>query len=163
MTRVSLTNELVTTTNNAMTSAMDSPNSGSPYYPDTLLSSFFSKTACTSTSNTGVAFGTGSTPPSLDDYWLSGDLITEISIVAQRITRANTEGGVGFTSKLTVENTGSDSIVINEMAIVAKCYKGGTTANGSVMVDRTVLDTPLTLAPGEQGTIDYTFNLPIVQ
>lgn len=164
MTQKTLTNEIVTTTNNLQNSAFDKPNYGMPSFNYYFFTSFFSKTVSTSTNDKNVvAFGTGSTPPSVDDYWLSGDLITGISIVAQGITRANTEGGVGFTNKLTVENTGSDTIVINEMAIIARCYYNASSYDGPAMVDRTVLDTPLTLAPGEQGTIDYTFNLPIVQ
>ena len=161
MTKQTLENAIATTTNNAQNSSLDSPTYGTANYPNNVLQCFFSKTVCTANSPNvnSVAFGTGNTPPSLSDYWLSGNLITDIAIVGQGITRANTDGGVSFTSKLTVENTGSDTIVINEMAIIALCYKGGN-STGPAMLDRTVLDTPLTLAPGEQGTIDYKINLP---
>lgn len=110
----------------------------------------------------GIAFGTGDTPPTLNDYWLSGDLITTVGIVAVTITTAIANGVYTFVNAITVNNTGSDSIVINEMAIIPYVYYSGSSQVPAV-VERQVLDTPLTLAPGEQGVITYTFNLPIVQ
>ena len=110
----------------------------------------------------GIAFGTGDTPPTLNDYWLSGDLITTVGIVAVTITTKIVDGVYTFVNAITVNNSGSETIVINEMAMIPFAYYSGS-SQAPAMVDRTVLDTPLTLAPGEQGVITYTFNLPIVQ
>ena len=136
----------------------------SSYGYASLLSGFrnSSRYVVGSTYGTGWAFGTGSTPPTLNDYNLSGDLITTVSVVANTVNGSITDGKYRFIIAATVSNSGTDTIVINELGIVASVYHD---SSGSVpcLLDRTVLDTPLTLAPGEQGVITYTFNLPIVQ
>lgn len=121
------------------------------------------KKVVTKTSDVGVAFGTGSTPPTLNDYWLSGDHITTISIVATTVTSNIADGVYTIQNAMTVSNSGADTITINEMALCAQAYVNTGGNYVSTAIDRTVLDTPLTLAPGEQGVITYTFNLPIVQ
>lgn len=120
------------------------------------------KTVVTSVNSPGAAFGTGSTSPTPDDYWLSGDLITTIRIVATTVTVSIANGSYTFTNTMTVTNSGTDTVVINELGIMSNAHhdSSGLTA---ILLDRTVFDTPLTLAPGEQGVITYTFNLPIVQ
>lgn len=119
----------------------------------------------TPTYSEGMAFGTGNVPPSLDDYWLSGDLITTVKILLCEVASTEVDGVARNTNAITVQNTSAtDTVVINEMGFVSRLYiKANSTAY--CLVDRTVLDTPLTLAPGEQGVITYTFtlNLPIVQ
>lgn len=111
--------------------------------------------------NHGMAFGTGTVPPTLEDYWLSGDVITTLQIVACVIT-SDINNAVQMKNEVTVKNTSNtETVVINEMGIIGKFYYGSSGV--ACLVDRTVLDAPLTLAPGEQGVITYTFNLPIVQ
>lgn len=118
-------------------------------------------TTAASNASYGMAFGTGTVPPTLEDYWLSGDVITTLQIVACTIT-SGINNAVQIKNEVTVKNTSdTETVVINEMGIIGKFYYGSSSSAN--MVDRTVLDTPLTLAPGEQGVITYTFNLPIVQ
>lgn len=124
------------------------------------VSVFSSQTV--STGGSGIAFGTGNVPPSLDDYWLSGDSISTISILARSANTSFGDGSLRISSDLTVKNTSStDTIVINEMGFMAYVYTAKS-SGGYVLVDRTVLDTPLTLAPGEQGVITHTLNWTIV-
>lgn len=112
----------------------------------------------------GMAFGTGTVPPSRDDYWLSGDLIKTVTILARSAQSSLDDGFLCCNNALTLKNTSdTDTIVINEMGVCGYAYTASGRTGGYVMWDRTVLDTPLTLAPGEQGVITYTFNLPIVQ
>lgn len=111
----------------------------------------------------GMAFGTGTVPPTPADYWLSGNVITTLNIVACTVTSNNGDGFLRMINDVTVKNTSdTETVVINEMGVIGQSYYGSSTKY-ACLVDRTVLDTPLTLAPGEQGVITYTFNLPIVQ
>lgn len=128
-----------------------------------------SKIVLTATNNAGMAFGTGTVPPSLEDYWLSGDLITTVAILLCTVTTDVGDGSARYTNAITVQNTSAtDTIVINEMGIVANLYHSTSTSgvsdqiSSNCLVDRTVFDTPLTLAPGAQGVITYTFNIPTV-
>lgn len=135
-------------------------------YCTNFLSSFFeffnNKTVVTLMGGRGVAFGTGATPPTPNDYQLSGEIIPTISIVASTITVNIADDGYMYKNAMTISNSGDSPIVINEMALCMSIYQDNYSSYG-VVADRTVLDTPLTLAPGEQGVITYTFNLPIVQ
>lgn len=146
--------------------AVTKPNGTQGYaqYCTNFLNSFFrffnTKTVLTSMGSDGVAFGTGATPPTRNDYQLSGEIIPTISIVASTIT-VNIDGYM-YKNAMTISNSGDSPIVINEMALCMSIYQDNYSSYG-VVADRTVLDAPLTLAPGEQGVITYTFNLPIVQ
>lgn len=122
----------------------------------------YMKKVVTSTNSKGVAFGTGTTAPSRNDYWLSGDLITTISVVAATITSSVSNEAYNYNCALTISNTGDADISIGEVALVGYVYKSSNSPLYA-MLDRLVLDTPLTLAAGEQGVITYNFNLPIVQ
>lgn len=125
----------------------------------TLLGCFSSKTVGTSS---GVVFGTGNTPPTINDYWLSGTVVSTVARVANLVTVNIVDGVYCLRNALTINNTGNESVTIGEM-ILADTFYESSTSGRSCVYDRTVLDTPLTLAPGEQGVITYTFNLPIVQ
>ena len=118
--------------------------------------------AANSKSKAGLVFGTGNTPPTIDDYWLSGDLITGTTIVARNTNSHASEGKNIIEYVITVGNSNADTIVINEFGLVGSLYVGYN--QGTIcMLDRVVLDAPLTLASGEQGVITYTINVPIVQ
>lgn len=110
------------------------------------------------TTNSGFVIGSGSTPATEDDYAMD-HLITS-----------------GFSSPsgmwadnglhLFVNNTGNSSLTISEIGLCASIatvarttYTGGGT---NVLIMRTVLETPIVLAPGETAEIiiKLEFELP---
>lgn len=120
-------------------------------------------TAAAVSASPGMAFGTGTVPPTPEDYWLSGNVITTLNIVACVVTSGVSDGFLRMSNEVTVKNTSdTETVVINEMGVVGK-FNYGSSYSYACLTDRTVLDTPLTLAPGEQGVITYTLNWPIVQ
>lgn len=145
----------------------NSANSSVDCYPETpatsgnMLSIFASESV--STGSGGIAFGTGAVPPSRDDYWLSGDLISTISILARSGKSSFVDGSVRVSGDLTVKNTSNtDTIVINEMGFMAY-VKTASNRGAYVLAARVVLDTPLTLGPGEQGVISHTLDWATAQ
>ena len=98
----------------------------------------------------GVIFGDGSTPVSLDDYKLSGNIIKTYSVIPV-VNKAITDNGMEFTCTYTLTNTGDSDIVISEVGILS--------AWGAVLIERTVLDAPVTIAPDGTGQITYTIRL----
>ena len=104
----------------------------------------------------GVSFGTGTTPATMSDYSIESDLGgTQISVSypdSVSYSRDNTfdmySVGFGITNKT------SDAITISEVGLII-----GTTSGSSeyaVLVDRTVLDAPVTIPPHETKHIAYT-------
>ena len=119
---------------------------------------FNSSTAGNGSNNSygaGVYFGTGAVAPSFDDYTFSGDIIH----TAQATTTVNTvnlDNGKSITGIYTITNTGVEEITIREVGLVwaSSTYR--------ILLERTVLDTPVTIPAGGIGQVEYTitFNLP---
>ena len=118
------------------------------------------KTNLTITSH-GVLFGTGDTPASLDDYKLAGDLIQNIATIVSR-TYSYSEEKQSIKAIYTITNNNTEEITIKEVALtVPFCYDKGSFLSACI-IDRTVLDTPVTIPAGGIGRVEYTitFNLP---
>ena len=111
----------------------------------------------------GVRLGTGDTPATVNDYKLSGDLITGYNFTAKIETQNSAESDK-ITATYTITNTSSSEITIKEVGIVAKMANTISTAQIQHMglLERTVLDTPVTIPAGGVGQVVYTitFNYP---
>ena len=129
----------------------------SPYCPT------IHKVQTTLGSNGGVVFGTGNTPPTIDDTTLSGDLVSGFSY-SKSVTTERGDDGVTFTALYTVTNNNAEAITISEVAIIANLtqYNTSTDASYKALLERTVLDTPVTIPAGGIGQVVYTitFNYP---
>ena len=102
----------------------------------------------------GVIFGDGDTPPTAEDYKLAGNIITGLS-TSVNMTSSINNGVAQIVATYTI--TASSEVTIKEIAAFANA---GST--GKYMVDRTVLDTPVTIPAGGIGQVEYTitFNYP---
>lgn len=113
----------------------------------------------------GVIFGTGTTSPTRDDYCLSGDIITTISTSSIGGFTKDDDGLTGEYT-YTVTNTGSSDITIGEIGLITSTYSNTsyTAAEYKFLVERTVLETPITIPAGGVGQITYTIrmNFPTV-
>lgn len=112
-----------------------------------------------------IVFGTGTTPPTVNDTTLSGDVITGINITcltgSKKIT-AN-EKGVTVTNVYTIFNNNSNAITVGEIAWFGSAYTTSSGLNDAVMFDRSVLPEPVTIPVGATALIEYTidFSFPI--
>ena len=106
-----------------------------------------------STGQTGVSFGTGTTPATTSDYFLESILTsTQISVSAPSavsFSRGDTYDEYSATFGITNETT--EAITISEVGLTAMPSSGGHT-----LVDRTVLDNPITIPAGQSKQITYT-------
>ena len=118
------------------------------------------KTSADSGSAPYFAFGDGDATPTINDYYLSGNLITGIVSSTSTVRKPN-----GVEKRFTVTNNNSNEIIIKEI-----CYFGpagwksdlGSSSGSVLLLDRTVLDTPVTIPAGGVGQVVYTitFNYP---
>ena len=110
----------------------------------------------------GVIFGAGNTPPTIDDTTLSGNLISGFSY-SSNVSTARDEAGTTLTALYTVTNNSTNPITISEIALIANLSNSYTQAMYKGLLDRTVLDTPVTIPAGGVGQVEYTIrlNLPI--
>lgn len=114
-----------------------------------------------STSTRGIRFGTGRTPPSLNDYTLSGELVTNISILSQTQSHDITDDGATVNMKYIIENTSDTEITIGEMGLFHVLKYNNTANKSSFLIDRQVFPEPIVIPPGStveiRYSLDYTF------
>lgn len=97
-----------------------------------------------------VKFGDGDVPATIDDYKLSGNTITGLTGSAVASYTPD-DDGITFSAVWTLTNGNADSVTIKEVGL--------TTYTGGYFIDRTVLDTPVTIPAGGVGQITYTIRL----
>lgn len=86
-------------------------------------------------------FGTGTTPPTIDDYKFSGDLVTPSYVQSSGVTY---NGSNGSFFQMAVTNETQEAMTINEIGLFIKVEQFGC-----VMLTRDVLPQPVVLQPGE--------------
>lgn len=120
------------------------------------------KKVCTSYFDTypGVLFGNGDTPVSFNDYCLSGSIVpvTNVSCVP---SPATSESYAENTYIYTITNTSSAEMVIKEVGLLAAMVTNESNYQYG-LIERTVLDNPVTIPAGSVGMVKYTlrFNFP---
>lgn len=110
--------------------------------------------------NAGVSIGTGSTAATVNDYQLEATITSDVWQTCMLDTGLDGDGKAYVAYELIVKNTGETNLTIAEVGYKQPLYaataQGGTSSAVRVcLLDRTVLDTPLVLAPGEFGEITY--------
>ena len=118
----------------------------------------------------GFVLGSDGTAPTENDYMLGNQIINTISASLQNTieSKYDSDRGVYIARRLiTVTNNAADDLIIREVGrLVQVCCN--TTGLGdevtysqnllrSVMLDRTVLDEPVTLHGGDSGVVVYEF------
>lgn len=101
----------------------------------------------------GVVFGTDDTAPTFDDYKLSGDLITTMSASASVVVTKD-DDGYTYVATYTISNTGSADITIKEVGLILRGR-----SNSSFLIERTVLEAPLTIPASGVGQLVYTIRM----
>ena len=104
-------------------------------------SEYASNSASAGTSQWALGFGTGTTPPTIDDYKFSGDLVTP-TVVSSSGTAHN--GSDGSIFAMVVINKTQEAMTINEIGLFRRAQ-----TYGCVMLTRDVLPQPVVLLPGE--------------
>lgn len=132
---------------------------GSSAYPNVADTINFRKmsTVVTSINSVGVMFGDGTTEVSKDDYQLSGNIISTISAAAADQSTHN-DGQAIKSTVYTITNTGSTPITISEIGYFGHVGYGNDNYI-CTLVERTLLEAPLTIPAGGIGQVTYTIRM----
>ena len=103
--------------------------------------------------NGGIVFGNGDAAPTIDDFALSGDVIP-INTYSVSLTHTVANDKTTISAVYTITNTGENAMTIKEIAL--KC---GVSRTVQYLIERTGLDTPVTIEPGGDGQVTYTITL----
>ena len=105
----------------------------------------------------GVCFGTGTTPADINDYNIEAPITTGLTVTTPSRTSVNeTDSYKEYTGTYGVTNTSSADITITEIGLKGQVYSDSSGASTAILVDRTVLDTPVTIPAGQSKQITYT-------
>ena len=108
----------------------------------------------------GVSFGTGTTPATASDYVLESILDnTKINVsVPSAVSYSRGDTYDEYSVTFGVTNKTAEAITISEIGLTAMPYKGSSSSGTTnyALVDRTVLDAPITIPAGQSKQITYT-------
>lgn len=116
------------------------------------------KTITTNVAFGGVALGTGNTPATVNDYKLSGTMITTFTYTGSS-TSKETDKGYECTGTYTITNTGTEAFTISEVGLQTTLHTSSNGGAGQMLIDRTVLENPLTIEAGGIGVLNYTIRM----
>ena len=144
------------TVTSSLTSSYAVPNEMNPFCH---MSGVYSanNSQLTSANGGGILIGTGTTPPTVNDYKLENQITSGFGSTT---SFPNSDSAVyntkGIVSCCTITNSSqTDNLVINEIG-----YIKGRAGYWNILYDRIVLDTSITIAPGATKTIEYRLNMP---
>ena len=130
----------------------------------TCLTSHINGSVLNNTSNSaptpGVVFANGNVPVSIEDYKQSGDALSNITVSCSVEVVSDAKGQT-ITGNYTITNNATEPQTIGEVCIFSGIlYRVGSYNQGKyVMIERTVLDSPVTIPAGGTGQVTYTIRL----
>lgn len=104
----------------------------------------------------GVTFGDSDVAPTMDDYTLAGNVFANFTGTAS-VKAEGSDGLAKITGLYTLTNTGDTAFTIREVALWQPITMGS--AITSILIERTVLDSPVTIEPGGVGQVTYTIRM----
>lgn len=122
--------------------------------------------ATTSALSAGVVLGSGNAPASFDDLTLSGEPISGFTS-SKTLTQTYGEDYYECTAEYTVTNNNDFDITVGEIGLFITITSQSAQYNATykyypVLLERTALESPITIPAGGVGQITYTVrtNLP---
>ena len=103
----------------------------------------------------GVSFGTGTTPPKVTDYCLENPITSGLTVTSPSVAAYNQTDEYGEYT-VTFGVTAANTVTITEIGLKCNSYFYSKDDQKVVMVDRTVLDAPVTIPAGQSKQITYT-------
>lgn len=114
--------------------------------------------------STGVRIGKGVTPPTQDDYTIENQITSGITVTTPSSLSAGFEDGcIVMSCTYGLTNTGTTAVSISEICLFGYFNTTNTSNQKLCMVDRTVLESPITIKPDESKQVTYSirFNYPV--
>lgn len=106
-----------------------------------------------------IAFGSGTTPVTENDYMLEKEIYQNIEYIVQTVSKTiNGEVGKTIIRKVMKNNTGSP-ITIKEVGLVSQ-IRGNSNEDYPILLIREILDKPLTVPNGEIFSLEISFDIP---
>ena len=106
-----------------------------------------------------VMIGAGDTAPTRDDFDMADTSIVASDKMVSLVQTATYTKAGGITATTQWKNNSSSPITIKELALTFKFNSAAYQKSANVIVARQVLDTPVTVQPGE--TYAFSYNIKV--
>lgn len=107
----------------------------------------------------GVYFGSGTTPPTKEDYTLEAPIVSGLSVDSGSVVEKDEGAGrYSISRSYILTNTSDANITVSEIGYVASLAVGASSRYYQVLMERSLLPSPVTIQPGEAKLITYKFN-----
>lgn len=106
----------------------------------------------------GVILGTGTTPPTKDDYCLSGEIITGFAVSAG-FNNLIDDNGCTIEAIYTLTNTSGADFTVGEIGLIANPSGTSSAKADKALYERTVIEPPITVPAGGVGVINYKIRM----
>lgn len=110
-----------------------------------------------------ILFGSGNTPPTIDDYRLEGTIATNCTYSVLNEGSYASDGSHGvYTRSYTITNNNDTEITIGEIGFfIEEIHKTAYRKYTSypILCERTALEAPITIPAGGVGQITYTIKM----
>lgn len=104
-------------------------------------------------------FGNGTTEITVNDYNLSNDISSNITVNSASCTSSGTENGLHRTIVITGRNTSEQAVTITQVGVTKYIVSlGGSPETSYVMMGAFDLSEPLTVQPNDQFIINVEWN-----
>jgi hypothetical protein len=104
----------------------------------------------------GIWLGSGTTPPTEMDYNLESRITSGLAVSGTVVTYdADQNGNPYLVYLFSLTNTSSSTITISEIGYVQQMSGSGYGSDSYILLDRTVLENPITIEPGEDAAVKY--------
>ena len=107
-------------------------------------------------SSGGVSFGTGTAAGTEDDYTITQKVMNSGTGLA--VTMNVVQDGSTYTGTYTITNSGSAAVTIAEVGLFGTCPYASSSSY-LYLIDRTLLEEPLTIPAGGVGKVVYTITI----
>lgn len=104
--------------------------------------------------NMGIILGTGDTAATAADYNLESDITSSLSLSVS-VSGNAADDGIHVVFSIGGTNGTGAEVTIKEIGIIKAFYTSSSTSTINVLLNRTVLDEPITLAAGENFSKVY--------
>lgn len=111
----------------------------------------------------GTSFGTGTTPPTLNDYKMESAITSGFTVMSSAFIQSQEDGKYIHERVYSIRNDTENDMTISEIGLFSRVANGSSPNSAGfnyVLMYRTVLDNPVTIPPGvaKVVTLKMTFN-----
>lgn len=117
------------------------------------ISTCYARDSASNYQAVNIICGSGNTQPTVDDYCLESPLALSCISIGYTPLKDENNNYIGKQLTKTWQNNTGSSVTVNEIGALLNVSTTAGTASNQILIERTVLETPVTVANGDSITL----------